>query len=159
MITFKPIELDDKDRVQKYTLRSWRRNCDLSFSNLYSWRFLYRTEIAEKDGFLLFRFYADNQLAYMMPVGEGNLHSILEELMEDARSLGAPFRLLGVCVGMRAELESAFPFQFDFVADRDYLIMCICGQIWLLCVERNINPSGITSISSRRLIRIMNTNS
>ena len=51
MITFKPIELDDKDMVQKYTLRSWRRNCDMSFSNLYSWRFLYRTHIAEKKGF------------------------------------------------------------------------------------------------------------
>ena len=56
MIAFKPIDLSDKETVQKYTLCSPRRNCDLSFVNLYSWRFLYQTEIAEMDSFLLFRF-------------------------------------------------------------------------------------------------------
>ena len=49
MIAFKPIDLSDKETVQKYTLCSPRRNCDLSFVNLYSWRFLYQTEIAETD--------------------------------------------------------------------------------------------------------------
>ena len=39
MIPFRPIELEDKETVQRYTLTSKRRNCDLSFSNLYSWRF------------------------------------------------------------------------------------------------------------------------
>lgn len=121
MIAFKPIDLSDKETVQKYTLCSPRRNCDLSFVNLYSWRFLYQTEIAEMNGFLLFRFYADGQLAYMMPVGEGSdIRPVIEALMEDAKSQGAPFRLLGVCVNMRAELENAFPDRFNFVSDRDY---------------------------------------
>lgn len=120
MIPFKPIELEDKATVQRYTLKSKRRNCDLSFSNLYSWRFLYRTEIAELNGFLLFRFYADDELAYMMPVGEGDIHKVIEALMEDARNKGARFRLLGVCSSMRAELETAFPERFTFTADRDY---------------------------------------
>ena len=121
MIAFKPIDLSDKETVQKYTLCSPRRNCDLSFVNLYSWRFLYQTEIAEMDGFLLFRFYADGQLAYMMPVGEGSdIRPVIEALMEDAKSQGAPFRLLGVCANMRAELENAFPDRFNFVSDRDY---------------------------------------
>ena len=35
MIAFKPIDLSDKETVQKYTLCSPRRNCDLSFVNLY----------------------------------------------------------------------------------------------------------------------------
>ena len=57
MIAFKPgIDLSDKETVQKYTLCSPRRNCDLSFVNLYSWRFLYQTEIAETDGFYCFVF-------------------------------------------------------------------------------------------------------
>ena len=121
MIAFKPIDLSDKETVQKYTLCSPRRNCDLSFVNLYSWRFLYQTEIAEMDGFLLFRFYADGQLAYMMPVGEGSdIRPVIEALMEDAKSQGALFRLLGVCANMRAELENAFPDRFNFVSDRDY---------------------------------------
>ena len=60
MIPFKPIELEDRARVLHYTLSSPRRNCDLSFVNLYSWSFLYQTEIAEQDGFLLFRFLQIN---------------------------------------------------------------------------------------------------
>lgn len=120
MITFRPVELEDKERIQQYTLGSRRRNCDLSFVNLYGWRFLYRTEIAEMAGFLLFRFYLDDELVYMMPVGEGNVHSIIKALMDDARSHQVPFRLMGVCLDMRAELESAFPEQLSFVSDRDY---------------------------------------
>lgn len=120
MIPFKPIELGDKDTVQKYTLHSKRRNCDLSFTNLYSWRFMYRTEIAEMDGFLLFRFYAGEERAYMMPVGTGDIHPVIEALIEDANQLGVPFLLLGVCVNMRAELEEAFPGRFEFTSDRDF---------------------------------------
>lgn len=98
MIAFKPIDLSDKETVQKYTLCSPRRNCDLSFVNLYSWRFLYQTEIAEMDGFLLFRFYADGQLAYMMPVGEGSdIRPVIEALMEDAKVKGL-FSVCWVCV-------------------------------------------------------------
>lgn len=88
MITFRPIELEDKARVQRYTLDSARRNCDLSFVNLYSWRFLYLTQLAEKDGFLLVRFYVDNELAYLMPVGQGDMKAIVEDLMADADRQG-----------------------------------------------------------------------
>ncbi len=120
MIDFKPIELEDKDRVQRYTLNSGRRNCDLSFTNLYSWRFLYRTEIAEMGGFLLFRFYVEDEQVYMMPVGTGDIVPVIEALMEDARMEGAPFRMLGVCMNMCAELEENFPGRFVFTSDRDY---------------------------------------
>lgn len=121
MIAFKPIGLIDKEIVQKYTLCSSRRNCDLSFVNLYSWRFLYQTEIAEMDGFLLFRFYTDGQLAYMMPVGEeGDIRPVIEMLMEDAKKQGASFRILGICANMCAELENAFSDCFNFVSNRDY---------------------------------------
>ena len=44
MIPFKDIELKDKDLITSFTLNSPRRNCDLSFSNLCSWRFLYNTK-------------------------------------------------------------------------------------------------------------------
>lgn len=121
MIDFRPIELADKERVQRYTLSSWRQNCDLSFANLYSWRFYYHTQIAEWRNFLLFRFQVDDcQLAYMMPIGDGSLKPVVEAMMEDARLQGAPFLMLGVCAGTRAELESEFPEQFEFRLDRDY---------------------------------------
>ena len=38
MIDFRPIELADKERVQRYTLSSWRQNCDLSFAMVNKWK-------------------------------------------------------------------------------------------------------------------------
>ena len=47
MISFKDIELQDKELITSYTQNSPRRNCDLSFSNLCSWRFHGRLPPAE----------------------------------------------------------------------------------------------------------------
>ena len=58
MIPFKDITLADKDTITAFTMKSDRRNCDLSFSNLCSWRFLYDTQYAVIDNFLVFKFWA-----------------------------------------------------------------------------------------------------
>jgi len=120
MITFKDITLEDRELITRYTLSSPRRNCDLSFSNLCSWRFLYNTKFAVRNGFLLLKFWADGELVYMMPIGNGDLKKALETLMEDAHREGQPFCLLGICEGICAELETFMPGRFRFTADRDY---------------------------------------
>lgn len=120
MIPFKEISIEDKKKVQSYTLESVRRNCDLSFVNLYSWRFLYHTQVAEMSGFLLIKFYIDGHWVYMMPVGEGDLYPVLRALKEDAEKQAEVFSLLGVCAHMRADLEQAAPDCFDFTVDRDF---------------------------------------
>lgn len=120
MIPFKDIELQDKELITSYTLNSPRQNCDLSFSNLCSWRFLYHTKFAILDGFLLLKFWAEDELVYMMPIGNGDLEKVLDALKEDARQEGGSFCLLGICAGMCSEIEAFLPNQFLFTADRDY---------------------------------------
>lgn len=120
MIPFKDITLEDRELIQSFTLNSQRRNCDLSFANLWSWLFLYQTKFAVMDGFLLLRFYAGEELAYMMPIGTGDVQPIIEALIEDAAQQGGKFRMLGVCVGMKADLDLAMPGRFVFTEDRDY---------------------------------------
>lgn len=120
MITFKDISIEDRDTITASTMNSPRRNCDLSFSNLCSWRFLYDTQFAIVDGFLVFKFWAGGKLAYMMPVGNGDLPAILQHLVEDAHKEKQPFCMLGVCSCMREELEAIMPGQFTFTTDRDY---------------------------------------
>ena len=120
MIEFKDITLQDKDTITAYTMNSCRRNCDLSFSNLCSWRFLYDTKFAIVDDFLVFKFWAGGELAYMMPVGNGNPEKAVKALIEDARQEGQPFCMLGACSCMREDLENIAPGQFTFTADRDY---------------------------------------
>lgn len=120
MLQFKEITIDDRALIQSYTLKSMRRNCDLGFSNLFSWRFLYNTQFAIEDGYLLLRFWVNKELVYMMPIGEGDLKEILEKLMADAASQGTKLTLLGVCVHMQEAIEQALPNQFTFTSDRDY---------------------------------------
>ena len=72
------------------------------------------------DGFLLLKFWAEGELVYMMPIGNGDLKKILDVLIEDAHREGEPLCLLGICEDMCAELEELMPGKFQFTADRDY---------------------------------------
>ena len=105
MIQFKDIELEDKELITSFTLNSPRQNCDLSFSNLCSWRFLYNTKFAVMDGFLLLKFWAEGELVYMMPIGNGDLNKVLNALIEDANREGEPFCLLGICAGKKFQAK------------------------------------------------------
>ena len=153
MIPFQDITLADKDTITSFTMKSNRRNCDLSFSNLCSWRFLYNTQFAVVDNFLVFKFWAGEQLAYMMPVGTGDLKAALKELIEDAGKENQPFCMLGVCANMRAELETILPEQFTFMEDlhinNEYeYIMQQQGQASILAIpcERRKYGVGYTNI-------------
>ena len=76
-LPFRKITLADKEEIQSYTFKSYSRNCDLNFMNLCSWQFLYNTEFAVAHGWLVFRFYADGHLAYMLPCQKRDPHDIL----------------------------------------------------------------------------------
>lgn len=150
MIPFKDITLADKDTITSFTMKSDRRNCDLSFSNLCSWRFLYDTQFAVVDNFLVFKFWAGEQLAYMMPVGTGDLKAVLWELIEDARKENQHFCMLGVCSNMRTDLEAILPrflkelvsteiphqirFTFSFrFTQKNFIIILSVSLITFLC--------------------------
>lgn len=120
MITFRDLTLQDRDLITKYTLNSGRRNCDLSFSNLCSWRFLYNTKFAIADDFLILKFWADNELSYMMPIGKGDLKGIIEKIIEDAKEEKQAFHMLGLTPNMVKDLEESMPGKFIFEANRDY---------------------------------------
>lgn len=130
MIEFKDITLADKDLIQSFTLGSLRRNCDLSFANLCSWIFLYQTKYAVMDNYLLLRFYAGEELAYMMPVGTGDVKPVLEALIKDAEEMGAKLRMLGVCVGMKADIEAVMPGRSLLQKTGITLIISTCVLTW-----------------------------
>ncbi|MDR2650971.1 MAG: phosphatidylglycerol lysyltransferase domain-containing protein [Prevotellaceae bacterium] len=120
MIPFKNITIDDKEIIQSFTLKQWRRNCELSFANLFSWSFMYGTQYAVVNDFLLMRFFYNNELVYMMPIGEGNLRHALIAIIDDAQSLQKPFRIEGACKNMCSELEEAMPKAFKYSVNRKY---------------------------------------
>ncbi|MFV0545540.1 MAG: DUF2156 domain-containing protein [Bacteroides sp.] len=120
MINFKEIQLEDKTLITSFTANGHRRNCDLSFSNLCSWKFLYHTQVALIDGFLAFKFWVNGKLFYMMPLGEGFIKPVVQRLMQDAQQEQQSFCMLGVCERTRTELEELFPDTFSFSSDRNY---------------------------------------
>lgn len=135
MIKFKDITTADKAVIQHFTLWGERQNCDLSFANLISWKFLYNTQYAVVDDYLVFRFYSGRHLAYMMPLpkpvptddGRGFRVkpcdecsvSVIRAIRDDSIAMGHPFLMLGVCNYMRDLIEKHFPGVFEIKADRD----------------------------------------
>lgn len=136
MIKFKDITTADKAIIQRFTLWGERQNCDLSFANLISWRFLYNTQFAIVDDYLVFRFYRGRHLAYMMPVAKPKesddgtmMHvapcdecspEVIRKIREDSIAMGHPFLMLGVCNYMRDLIENVFKDDFEIKSDRDY---------------------------------------
>ncbi len=126
MIEFRNITIDSRAEIQAFTLPGEGQNCDLSFANLCSWAFLYQTQYAVWNGFLLLRFQVEGQLAYLMPIGEGDWTQVMDELRKDAVRQQAVFQLKGVSPDAVERLKALFPEQFVYMADRDF-----CDYIYL----------------------------
>lgn len=121
-IPFKPITLQDKDVITSFTMPSGYRNCDFSFANMCSWRFLYDSEFAIVNDLLLIRFWIENRTrnAYMMPVGNGDLRQVIDWLEDDSLKIGHPLLLLGITPDAKEKLEKAYPGDFHYIPERDY---------------------------------------
>jgi len=123
-MNFKPIEIEDKAAITAFTYSSHLSNCDYAFANMCSWRFFYHSEYAIKNGFLFIRFYVEEKghkhLAYMFPVGNGELKQAIELMEKDAEAFGHPLLLLGVTPENIQKLNTLFPDCFTTILERDY---------------------------------------
>jgi hypothetical protein len=121
-IVFKAVSIADKAVVTSFTMKSPFRNCDFSFANICSWRFLYKSEYTVAEDFLLIRFRIgeSERPVYMCPVGEGDISHAIALLEEDSLQQGSPLRMAGVTPEAKQMLEEAFPGGFRFIAERDY---------------------------------------
>ena len=83
--------------------------------------------IAHLQGWLLVRFVTDNgQVAYMQPIGTGDIRVAVEALAADAASLGVPLRLYGLCEHGCSQLESLYPGRvatYASPANFDYIYL------------------------------------
>ncbi|MDE6711102.1 MAG: phosphatidylglycerol lysyltransferase domain-containing protein, partial [Alistipes sp.] len=126
MIEFHPVRLADRATIERYTLPSGIRNCDLAFANMFCWQPVYRSAWAVVDGFLVVRFQIDGgaRIGYMQPVGQGDFTRIVPALREDAHAHGQRLRLIGLTDEGREQLRRTQPGQFAFASDRaleDYI--------------------------------------
>jgi hypothetical protein len=124
LFSFKPISLEDRELITGYTFLSKLQNCDFAFSNMCSWRFLYDSEFAVSDRFLFIRFYFEEKghrhLAYMFPIGDGDLQQAIERIAKDAETIGHALIILGVTPVSKKIIDQLFPEKFTFIPERDY---------------------------------------
>ena len=121
-IVFKAIGIADREVITSFTMKSPYLNCDFSFANMCSWRFLYHSEYAIADRFLLIRFRIEEgtRPVYMYPLGNGDLSHAIRLIEEDARRQGYPLWIMGVTPPAKESLEEAFPQGFRFIPERNY---------------------------------------
>lgn len=125
MLTFRPIELQDKECITSFLRIQEYGASDLCFSNLYCWGKTFDTRFAVTDEWLFIRFKdRNNRNSYLKPIGGGDLKQAIERLMEDHRAFDTVFQLRGLTREMMAEVEAAMPNIFDYRLNRsvsDYI--------------------------------------
>lgn len=127
MIAFKPIRIEDRAAIERYTMHSAETtDCDLAFANMYCWLPVFHSAWAEVDGFLVIRFHIDGseRIGYMQPVGEGDFTHLIPLLRADAEAHGQRLRILGLTDRNYKMIRTAYPGAFAFESDRaqaDYL--------------------------------------
>lgn len=122
-LSFSPVTVEAIDHIRAYAWASRVQNCDFAVANTVCWQFLYKTEYAEACGCLLLRFRLTTRgrLAYMVPVGAGDMAAAVRLLAADAAARGEDLRLFGVSDVQRGVLEAMAPaVTFHFTNDRNY---------------------------------------
>lgn len=125
MLTFRSIELKDKDIVNTYLQQQNYRASDLCFANLYCWGRKFETQFAVTPDWLFIRFKDNNgRNSYLKPIGKGNLKEAIDLIREDHSTYSNPFQIRGLTKKMIDEIEEVMPGQFDYKLNRsvsDYI--------------------------------------
>ena len=119
MIAFKPIRIEDRAAIERYTMHAETTDCNLAFANMFCWLHVFRSAWAEVGGFLVIRFQIDGgeKIGYMQPVGEGDFAPLIPALREDAHAHGQRLRILGLTDRGRELIRDMHAGQFAFESD------------------------------------------
>lgn len=125
MLTFKPIELEDKKIIDPFFKNLNYRASEHCFTNLYAWGQRFNTQFAVSDGWLFIRFTDNNNRnSYLKPFGTGNIGEGIEIMIEDHGKFDSVFQIRGLTKEMIDEIEAVMPGIFDYNFNRsvsDYI--------------------------------------
>lgn len=119
MIEFRPIQITDREWIEKCLQQGNSRSCEYTFVNNYIWSKQYQLEIANVDGFYCSRSGKDEERFYSYPAGQGDIKKVIEKLMEDAKEKNIPFILRSMIKEQADVLNELFPNRFEITTNRD----------------------------------------
>lgn len=115
MIDFRPIELNDKKLYNEHLYQSGSKGCEYSFSNLFMWG-LQGISLLHNHIVLYSRY--DSFCFYPFPLGSGDKKEVLDTIFTDAKKRDVCGCLTGLNEEDKKTLETLYPNQFYFHADR-----------------------------------------
>lgn len=125
MLTFKSIELKDRNIINTYLHQQNYRASDLCFTNLFCWGKKFDTQFAVEDDWLFIRFKDNNgRNSYLKPIGAGDVKKSIDAIMDDHSQFDSIFQIRGLTQDMINEIEKAMPGMFDYKLNRsvsDYI--------------------------------------
>lgn len=116
MIDFQRLDLSVKPKYDSYLMNCRERGCEYSFVNLFLWG---RQKAAFVEAYLTFFSQFDRRSVYPFPIGNGDLKSILDKLIQDARTRGIPCCLTSLTKEDCEAVEALYPGAFRFHSDRE----------------------------------------
>jgi len=115
---FTPAAITDKAWIDPIVRAENAPNSDWCFTNIFVWRNSYQQQVAKFHERLCIKYaYLGGDPYYAFPIGQGDLKAAISALRQDATLHNLPLTLRGVNDKHRAELEVAFPGQFDITPD------------------------------------------
>jgi len=122
MLSFKPIQLEDKTRFEKFTLCHGYHNLEASFANVFIWRRAWNIHMTT-DEFALYLHLSSGDVSFALPPFLDNCDiSMVEPLIrydEFFASRGEKPFLKGVTPELKAKIERDCPGWYTFTPDRD----------------------------------------
>ncbi len=119
-LSFRRVELADRERVCALLHNAPDRGCEYTFGNLFIWRDVYDTKLAfTEDGLCVVRFDKVTD-AYLFPFGQGDVPAAILAMRADAGARGIPFRIIAASADDVALLDDAFPGGYTSHTSRDF---------------------------------------
>lgn len=119
MLDFKPITIEDKEIIEKYTKQKNYFLCSFCFVDLFIWAGHYKTSFCVKNDFLFIKSGEGENIIYAPPLGNGDFKAALEEIENDAKERGHAFKLAIIPEEIKEKLEEMYPNRFEFTEELD----------------------------------------
>lgn len=122
MLNFRPVTLDDKETIEKFTSLKNHFMCSHCFVDIFIWQLEYSTEMCVYDDFLLLKATDcdDGTIMYIAPIGQGDYKSAVEAIIKDSEERGIPFIMTSIPEEIKPEIEMLFPDKFVFTEEIDH---------------------------------------
>lgn len=113
-IPYKSIQIGDKPIFEHYLSQAGKLCADYAFANLFAWSAAYDTQWLEFENFLVIRFriIGSEKIAYLEPLGSGDISKVLEFIRQDAKSLGEPLRFFSLSREFADRVQRLPNFRF-----------------------------------------------